>query len=123
MLSLTGPIVASEEKALQFIDGMLGGIDARKIECSDEVRHQVKTREMKAVCAKFDGRFELFRPRWDAYHQRQFGPAPGLPGRDSPGIPQTDWLASGTRHERVYSLSETVIGVRFQEGEVLVVYK
>jgi len=123
LLSLARPIAASEENALKFIDGMLGGIDARKIECSEEVRHQVETREMKAVCAKFDGQFELFRPRWDSYHQRQFGATQGLPGRDSPGIPQTEWLASGTRHERVYSLSKTVIGVRFQEGEVLVVYK
>ena len=78
---------------------------------------------MKVVCARFDGQFALFRPRWDAYHRRQFGAAPGLSSRDRSGIPRTDWLATGTRHERIYSLSDTVIGVRFEDGELLVVYK
>jgi len=124
LTALTGHIGASELETRGFIRHMLDVVQATEVECSPEVLLMTQERGMRAVCARFDGTFELFRLRWT----RGLG-ASTLDGDegDAPTIPHAATLADWTRqagtYEAVYSVGSSAVGVRFSLGQVLVVYQ
>jgi hypothetical protein len=109
----------AELPALTFIRGMLGAIKAPEIDCPPLVVDAVTNRGMDVVCARFEGSFESFRSAWDSQHDGEFE----NDALDSVrGQPRTDWEPRGENYERIYTVGPAVIGVRFWNGHVLLVY-
>ena len=99
---------ASESETIDVIREIFTLTAAHEAECSSLVRDETNVRFMGVLCASFEGSFEEFRSRLQL-------------DRDDV-VARTAWEVSGALHERIFSIDQTVIGVRFQAGEVLVVY-
>ena len=116
------PATASETDALLFIEGMLEGVHARTVRCSNDIVKAAENAEMGAVCATFKGHFEKFKSRCDAV--RDMADLSDEKSRIvSRGRARTQWELSGENHERIYALGTMVIGIQFRDGEVLLIYK
>lgn len=115
-----GSAGATEGDARAFIDAMLAGVDAVELPCPDLVLARTREHEMTAVCAHFDGAFDDFRERWSRHLERD-----AAPGRQALPLArsETPWRLLDGNYERIYSVSQTVIGVRFNQGVILAVYK
>jgi hypothetical protein len=112
-----------DQPARQFIDESLRGIGAEKIACPADVTEQVRTRQMNAVCARFDGSFERFVVRWGLQMIQSEGPEGREPTAGRTTVePQTDWESTGAIHDRIYLVGVHAIGVRFASGDVLMVW-
>jgi len=118
------PAVAAQREARSFAYEMLDGVGAREADCSLEVQRQTLQRDMRAVCATFNGPFENFRALWN---NRLPEPEPGQEQRNPLVRPvakaQTGWEPRGVNFERIYLVGQTVVGVRFSLGDVIIVYK
>jgi hypothetical protein len=118
-LSVVFTAGGAELPALTFVRGMLGAVKAEEVDCPASVIEAVTLRGMSVVCAHFEGSFESFRSAWDAQHVAEFGRG----ARESVrGEPRTGWELRGETYERIYSVRQSVIGVRFWSGNVILVY-
>lgn len=117
-------VAAAEEPARQFIDEMLRGVGARTINCPSEIEEAIQVREMAAVCASYDGDFGSFHAAWslflldDAVRQQK-----GESRRTPYTLPQTAWEDRDGGHERIYVVGQRAVGIRFDAGSVMMVYK
>jgi hypothetical protein len=109
--------------ARTFVESMLQGVGAQRTECVPEIEQQIRTREMNAVCARFEGSFERFEVRWGLQMILNEPPEP-----DDLRPPQvliealTDWEPNGDDYDRIYRVQGKAIGVRFMRGDVLMVW-
>ncbi|MCP3979201.1 MAG: hypothetical protein GY716_07690 [bacterium] len=106
-----------------FITGMINGVGATPSRCDSVVEGNATARRMTAMCATFDGSFEDFEARWALYmlsdaYRRNNGKSYNLPHSE----PQTAWEERGDIHERIYAVGESVVGVRFYLGEIIMVH-
>jgi len=127
LLLFAGTAVLAEEQepdpAEWFIDAMLRGIDAERVECPVEVREAVQGHRMRAACALFKGSFERFELRWNLEVTRSGAYGEQVHSWSGPAIePQTDWEATGDSYDRIYRIGPTALGVRFAKGELLMVW-
>lgn len=111
-------------EAETFIGQMLRGVGATETKCPDEVIETTRAREMRAVCAEYDGDFESFRSRW---RSRLFGHTTLDPTTLPPILPRvepkTAWEPVGISHDRIYAVGHRAVGVRFTTGDILIVYE
>ena len=114
------PHAATGEDSAALIAEMLRDVGAERLACPSEVLEGTGTRKMGAVCARFDGDFELFEFRWMQHLGRRASRSSGPWSRT---VPQTAWEIHGDIHERIYTMGRTALGVRFFHGEILIVYK
>lgn len=118
------PGAANQEPARVFIEAMLRGVGAREVSCPEDVEEATVQREMAAVCAYFDGDFGSFQSRWHMYLlDDAIRKNKGEPGQVPHTLPQTAWEIRDGGHERIYSVGERAVGVRFDAGSVMMVYK
>ena len=117
------PLGATEDDVLTFISEMLHGVEATRIDCPEPVTEATRSRDMRVVCAKFNGDFESFESRWQL-HLRLEALMDGETGsRRVPGSqPHTDWETRSGGYERIYAVGTKAVGVRFFHGDVLMVY-
>ena len=124
-LTLGLPVSAGDgDSAQSFVTEMLSGVGAITLDCPIDVRDRIESREMQVVCARFEGDFPTFESRWtlhilqDAIYDRNYGGGT-IPIFEA----RTAWELSGNTHDRIYSIGPSTLGVRFTEGEILMVYK
>ena len=103
-----------------FVSSAIRNVGATSVRCSKEVRSAVRSRQMVAVCASFDGDFEMFRARWA---ERMELPPPEFEN-DQKRMPQprTRWEHRNGTYERIYAVGPNAIGVRFTAGDLMLVY-
>lgn len=124
LILLLVPAAAAQREARSFAYAMLDGVGAQQSDCPLEVQRQTLQRDMRSVCATFNGTFESFRALWDN-RLPDPEPAPGQlrPPARAAAVPQTGWEPRGVHFERIYLVGQTVVGVRFSLGDVIIVYK
>ena len=105
----------------KFVDRMLEGIEAEPIECPGEVLDLAQNRDVKVICASFEGDFDRFEYLWSIELLR----GAMHPSKDNGPhtLPQTAWETTGEVHERVYTVGETALGVRVSTGYVMLAYR
>ena len=120
-LSSSADAVEPEFRAAQdFIDGMIVRIEAQEKPCARTVGAATRSREMGVVCAKFGGSFEKFESRW----RFQIVQQTKVSSRANSIVEaQTGWQQIDGIHERIYAVDRVVIGVRFTQGDLVIVYK
>lgn len=114
---------ASELEARLFIDGMIGKIRALEVPCPGTISELATSHDMAVVCARYEGDFDAFERRWRANIAGGAGFGSQDPATFPAAQPRTPWKTTGVIHERIYSIDETVVGVRFAEGLIVAVYK
>ncbi|MCP3980053.1 MAG: hypothetical protein GY716_12175 [bacterium] len=115
---------ADDDRALAFIAHMVRGIQATAMECPEAVLDELSGGQVRAVCAEFDGDFTLFRKRWtlrlllnaSLETESETSPQPQA-------LARTEWQSNADVHERVYSVGDTLVAVRFVGGELLLAYR
>lgn len=125
LVLLAAPAAADESTPAEtFITAMLEGVGAVERQCPVDVRERIEQREMRVVCARFEGDFNSFESRWtlhilqDAMFDNNYGG-----GTIPPFEARTGWEVSGSTYDRIYYIGQSTLGVRFTEGEILMVYK
>ena len=120
---VTLPVHATDRDVLIFIEQMMHGVEAELIVCPMDVLRDVRTHDMNAVCATFNGDFEQFEWRWTLSLLREsFADQQETGGVLPRTEPQSSWEIHEGNHERIYAVGEDVVGVRFSEGDVIIVY-
>jgi hypothetical protein len=126
--TLTGTVALGAEipdypPARLFAQQMMQGIGAQVTDCSAEIAKEVENRRMSALCARFEGTFDSFEVRWGLQLLLN---EPGE--RDTVVVAgveveaQTEWVAKGRVHDRIYRVGRLAVGVRFTSGDVLLVW-
>jgi hypothetical protein len=106
-----------------FVLTMIRGVGAEETACSPDMQRQVELRRMNIVCARFDGTFSRFEIRWDLEMLQRERPDPESLGTVEPPVfALTDWEASGGEYDRIYRVAGKAIGVRFTDGDVVMVW-
>ncbi len=126
ILVLLGAAVTApaQEPARVFIEEMLRGVGAREISCPSEIRDAIEVRAMEAVCARYDGDFGAFQSAWSLFLLDDVLREGSGQGRRIPyTLPQTAWEVRDGGHERIYAVGKRAVGVRFDAGAVMMVYK
>jgi len=102
---------------------MIAGIGAAERECRPEIAREIQAREMSVVCASFDGSFARFELRWDlALYDRATASQPEADPQEPAARPLTEWESNGEQYDRIYRVERKAVGVRFNAGELLVVW-
>ena len=128
-IALTGlflwaaPAAASIYEARMFIDAMVGGVAAKPERCPEVVVQVTEMRQMAVVCASYDGSFEEFREAWKASMRSSYAGRDRYPTSRSEAKSRTAWEKGEGHYERIYAVGETIVGVRFTDGDLLFVYK
>lgn len=121
-LLLCGALLAAPNAdAEEFIDKMLLAVGARRVACAEDVALETKAREMEAVCAVFDGKFESFEGRWTRYLRPDTVRDASSPFDRT--RPLTSWEFREDAHERIYAVGHVALGVRFTDGRILMAYR
>lgn len=124
MTAIASAGAAGQEPARVFIDEMIRGVGAHEVSCPADIEEATLAREMAAVCARFDGDFGSFQSLWHLYLlDDAIRKNNGEPGRVPHTLPQTAWEVRDGGHERIYAVGERAVGVRFDAGAVMMVYK
>jgi hypothetical protein len=109
------------DSAERFALAFLQVVGAEKRECSPAVVDQVRMRDLRVICATFDGAFEelakLSEAPWPEHVLTADLSPPAL--RFSA---ETEWETTGPVRQRLYRVGENVVGVRYVLGEVLVIW-
>jgi hypothetical protein len=109
------------DSAERFALAFLQVVGAEQRECSAAVVDQVRSRDLKVICADFDGAFEelekLSQTPWPEHVLTADLSPPPLSF-----AAETDWETTGPVRQRLYRVGESVVGVRFIPGEVLLVW-
>ncbi|HXV75957.1 MAG TPA: hypothetical protein VD788_06505 [Candidatus Polarisedimenticolaceae bacterium] len=106
-----------------FANTMLRGVGAVPTECKPDLLRQVESRQMQIMCARFEGSFARFEIRWDLEMLQRERPDPNSYGTVEPPVtPLTNWEANGVEYDRIYRVEGKAIGVRFNDGDVLMVW-
>jgi hypothetical protein len=104
-----------------FVSSAIKNVGATSVRCSKEIRAAVRSRQMVAVCASFEGDFEMFRSRWA--ERMELAPPTDLENeRNRMPQPRTQWEHRNGIHERIYAVGPNAVGVRFSAGELMLVY-
>lgn len=117
-------LAGDDDDTRTFINEMLTGVGATMLDCPVAVRERIEQREMQVVCAQFDGDFNTFESRWtlhilqDTIYDKNYGGG-AIPHFQA----RTGWEVSGMTHDRIYSIGPSTLGVRFTDGEILMVFK
>ena len=119
LTALSAPALA-DQPTQTFVSSAIRNVGATSVRCPKEVRSAVRSRQMVAVCASFDGDFEMFRARW----AERMEPAPQDLESDRRRMPRprTRWEHRNGTYERIYAVGENAIGVRFTSGELMLVF-
>lgn len=116
---------AGDEAVERFAAELLESVGAERRRCPDPVTEQVGLRNMRAICAAFDGDFErLARISADRFDRPPAASPEGPPAApDASSIrPATPWERSGGAHERIFRVGDASVGVRHVPGVILVVW-
>lgn len=109
--------------ARTFADETLRRIGAQTVACSASIEKQVQEQAMNAVCARFENSFSRFEVRWDLQMiQLEPRDAAGSGRMHPTAEPLTEWELNGAVHDRIYRVGNKAVGVRFAEGDVLIVW-
>jgi hypothetical protein len=102
---------------------MIRGIGAEETACKHDMRKEVESRRMNILCARFEGTFARFEIRWDLEMMQRERPDPRSLGTVEPPVfALTDWEATEGEYDRIYRVAGKAIGVRFNGGDVLMVW-
>ena len=102
---------------------MIRGIGAEETICKQDMQREVESRRMNILCARFDGTFSRFEIRWDLEMLQRERPDPRSLGTVEPPVfALTDWEATEGEYDRIYRVAGKAIGVRFNGGDVLMVW-
>ena len=123
LLLFAQPADASIYEARLFIDAMVGGVEAKPKPCPDIVVEVTEARGMAVVCARYDQDFETFRELWQASMLSSSAGNDRYTTQRSEAKSRTDWEAGPGHYERIYAVGQTIVGVRFTDGDLLFVYK
>jgi hypothetical protein len=120
------PVAAEESEPTvvrSFAHTMIRGVGAEHTECKADLLLQVRSREMQIVCARFDGSFARFEIRWDLEMLQRDRPSPTSYGTvEPPATALTGWESNSGDYDRIYRIEGKAIGVRFNGGDVLLVW-
>jgi hypothetical protein len=109
------------DTAERFARAFLEVVGAERRECSPAVLDQVRSRDLQVMCAGFDSGFEELEKRsqepWPDHVLMADLSPPTLRFR-----PETEWETTGPVRQRLYRVGDSVVGVRFIPGEVLLVW-
>jgi len=123
LLLCFGPVHASVYEARLFIQAMVGGVQAKTRPCPDDVVAVTDMRDMAVVCAYYDGNFEDFHAAWEASMRSSYAGNDRYRTARSEAQSRTGGEQGAGYSERIYAVGETIVGVRFTDGDLLFVYK
>ena len=123
LLVMSLPGHASVYEARVFIEAMVNGVEAKPTSCNGDVVEVTEMRGMAVVCAEYEQSFDSFRAAWQANMKSSYASNDRYRTRRSEAKSRSDWEQGAGHYERIYAVGETIVGIRFTDGQLLFVYK